>query len=145
LVKKGDFIFYAKAKEDVSTSKSLIKINKPHFESVILECFKGPEFDLLNEHQQKKIQTQLFTISKDNNRMGYKLNEILANNLPQILTSAVLPGTLQLTPSGKLIVLMRDCQVTGGYPRILQLNEASIHKLAQKTTNNRLRFELKSI
>jgi len=61
--------------------------------------------------------------------MGYKLNEIVENNIPSILTSAVLPGTLQLTPSGKLIVLMRDCQVTGGYPRVLQVSEEPIHRL----------------
>jgi len=55
----------------------------------------------------------------------------------------VLPGTVQLTPSGKLIVLMRDCQTTGGYPRILQLSEQGINTLAQKFTNDTIEFELK--
>ncbi len=71
-------------------------------------------------------------ISKDINRMGYRLNEILENDISSILTSAVLPGTVQLTPSGKLIVLMRDCPVTGGYPRVLQLPKTAINRLLKK-------------
>jgi len=60
-----------------------------------------------------------------------------------MLTSAVLAGTVQLTPSGRLIVLMRDCQMTRGYPRNLQLSEESINTLAQKTTGDGFRFVLK--
>jgi allophanate hydrolase subunit 2 len=49
-----------------------------------------------------------------------------------MLTSATLPGTVQLTPAGKLIILMRDGQTTGGYPRVLQLDTKSIALLSQK-------------
>lgn len=142
IIKKNDELLFGHYNDGFTSSKSSIKMDENHFNSKEIECFKGPEFELLNEHQQKELVTQVFSISKDNNRMGYKLQENLENNLPQILTSAVLPGTVQLTPSGKLIVLMRDCQVTGGYPRILQLTEASINKMAQKTTNASFQFSL---
>tara|TARA_R110002126_G_scaffold77796_3_gene193957 strand:- start:21067 stop:21918 length:852 start_codon:yes stop_codon:yes gene_type:complete len=145
IIKKNDILSYMPFDYDVNDSKSIIKIEKNHFESAVIECYKGPEFDLLNQHQQNQILAQTFTISRENNRMGYKLNEEILNDLPQQLTSAVLPGTVQLTPSGKLIVLMRDCQVTGGYPRILQLTEVAINKLAQKTTDNSFRFSIISI
>jgi biotin-dependent carboxylase-like uncharacterized protein len=145
IIRKNDEISYQTINDDLNTSLSSIKIDKTYFESEIIECYKGPEFDLLNIHQQKKITTQIFTISKENNRMGYKLAEVILNNLPQILTSAVIPGTVQLTPSGKLIVLLRDCQVTGGYPRILQLTEAAINKLAQKTTHHSFLFSINGI
>jgi allophanate hydrolase subunit 2 len=85
---------------------------------------------------------QEFTISKDNNRMAYQLDEIITNELGDIITSLVLPGTVQLTPSGKLIVLMRDCQTTGGYPRILQLSDNSIDTLAQKMTGQKITLQL---
>ena len=74
--------------------------------------------------------------------MAYQLEDPLKNSLQPIITSLVLPGTIQLTPSGSLIILMRDCQTTGGYPRILQLSEASINRLAQKSTGDKVRFEL---
>jgi antagonist of KipI len=54
----------------------------------------------------------------------------------------VLPGTVQLTPAGNLIILMRDCQTTGGYPRILQLEESSIGTLTQKYMGQKIKFQL---
>ena len=74
--------------------------------------------------------------------MAYQLKERLINELPSILSSAVLPGTVQLTSSGMLMILMRDCQTTGGYPRILQLSEKSINHLSQKAQNEHIRFDL---
>lgn len=134
----------------ISTIKSLgkkpntsVKINHLHFKNNILKCYKGPEFEQLTKESQQKLINKKFTISKDNSRMGYKLVEPLINfKSNQILTSSVIPGTVQLTPSGILIILMRDCQVTGGYPRILQLTEASINCLAQKYTNQPISFSI---
>ena len=142
LLKKGDLLPILSTNKEYSISNASIKFSKHHFESKEIHCYKGPEFDMLTDFQQKALFEKSFTISKEINRIGYKLNEFIENNLPQILTSAVLPGTVQLTPSGKLIVLMRDCQVTGGYPRILQLSENSINQFAQKTTNDTFRFSL---
>lgn len=142
LLKKGDLLPISSINKEYSISNASIKFSKHHFESKEIYCYKGPEFEMLTDFQQKALFEKSFTISKEINRIGYKLNEFIENNLPQILTSAVLPGTVQLTPSGKLIVLMRDCQVTGGYPRILQLSENSINQFAQKTTNDTFRFSL---
>ena len=85
-----------------------------------------------------------FTISNSNNRMAYQLNELLKNNIEPIITSLVLTGTVQLTPSGKLIILMRDNQTCGGYPRILQLNEESINRLSQKHSGKKIKFQISS-
>ena len=74
--------------------------------------------------------------------MAYQIKELINNELKEIITSFVIPGTVQLTPSGKLIILMRDCQTTGGYPRILQLSASSIDKLSQKLMNESIMFKL---
>jgi len=37
---------------------------------------------------------------------------------------------------------MRDCQTTGGYPRVLQLKESSINVLSQKFTDAKVKFKL---
>jgi biotin-dependent carboxylase-like uncharacterized protein len=142
LLKSGDYLPISTLKVDLGTASSQVKVNKNHFESKIMECFRGPEFEALDIHQQKILFETEFSVSKDINRMGYKLNEILENNIPSILTSAVLPGTVQLTPSGKLIVLMRDCQVTGGYPRVLHVSEESINRLSQKMAGDKIQFVL---
>ena len=74
--------------------------------------------------------------------MGCQLNELIKNSLNPIITSAVLPGTVQLTPVGNLIVLMRDAQTTGGYPRVLQLSDDAINLLAQKKTSDQVSFSI---
>ncbi|WP_354680799.1 biotin-dependent carboxyltransferase family protein [Mariniflexile fucanivorans] len=128
----------------LNDNNSLVKVKNKHFSTKDIEVFKGPEFHLLSTKQQKLLLQNEFTISKENNRMGYQLSELLENNLEPIITSPVLPGTVQLTPSGKLIILMRDCQTTGGYPRVFQLKESSINVLAQKFTGKTIHFKLNS-
>ena len=120
---------------------SRVRVSEKHFTTIYLPCLKGPEFFKLNQEQQRKLFTP-FSISDDNNRVGYRLKESLKNNLSSILTSAVLPGTVQLTPSGKCIILLQDCQVTGGYPRILQLSEIAIARVSQKITGDKIQFIL---
>lgn len=119
-----------------------IKVSIEYLKTNIIDVFEGPEFHLLTKKQQEMLLEMEFTISKENNRMAYQLVQLLVNHLESIITSAVLPGTVQLTPSGTLIILMRDCQTTGGYPRVLQLKESTINVLAQKFTGDSIRFNL---
>ena len=105
-----------------------------------VEVRKGPEFEMLNEAQKESLCTKNFTLGI-NNRMAYQLQEDLKNALKPILSTVVLPGTVQLTPFGKMMVLMRDCQTTGGYPRILQLTENAINRLAQKMQHEAISFK----
>jgi len=106
-----------------------------------IKVFKGPEFNLLDSKSRDLIFNTDFTIGI-NNRMGYNLVEAVYNNISSIISSPVMPGTVQLTPSGKLIILCRDCQTTGGYPRILQLEKNSINCLSQKTIGEIVKFKL---
>jgi allophanate hydrolase subunit 2 len=58
------------------------------------------------------------------------------------LSSPTYVGAVQCTPSGKLLILMRDSQTTGGYPRLLQCTKHSVNRLAQIRPNQRLKFVL---
>jgi antagonist of KipI len=57
------------------------------------------------------------------NRMGYHLEGAAINRIvkEELLSTAVTPGTIQVTGNGSMIMLMADCQTTGGYPRIAQV------------------------
>lgn len=108
----------------------------------ILQVGKGPEFILLSDKQLEYLFFKEFTVANENNRMAYQLNEELSGHKVSMLTSATLPGTVQFTPSGKLIILMKDGQTTGGYPRILQLTDKAISILAQKKAGDTIKFKL---
>ncbi|MAU14572.1 MAG: allophanate hydrolase [Muricauda sp.] len=139
-VKDGVEIPYNKT-EDYQPKISEVKIEE-HFDRKTLHVYKGPEFSLLSDGQLTEIFTKHFTVSKENNRMAYQLSELIAGHSHSMLTSGTLPGTIQLTPAGRLIILMKDGQTTGGYPRILQLSEESISILAQKKYGDELKFKL---
>ena len=90
------------------------------FDSNIFKIQPGPEFHLLSGHSQNLLQEVTFQISPDSNRMGARLLgpylECTQDKLPYSVP--VLPGFIQLPPSGQPIVILQDGQTTGGYNRI---------------------------
>ena len=120
---------------------SEIKVDS-FLEDMVLEVHKAPEFDRLIDRQLEEIFSKDFTVAHENNRMAYQLKETVTPHELSMITSATLPGTVQLTPAGKLIVLMKDGQTTGGYPRIIQLTDKAICIMAQKREGDRINFKL---
>jgi len=108
----------------------------------LLKVSRGPEYDILSKNEQNDLFSNPFTIAKENNRMAYQLEQTLDTHEYSMLTSATIPGTVQITPAGKILILMRDGQTTGGYPRILQLSDEAINVLAQKTFGDEISFQL---
>jgi allophanate hydrolase subunit 2 len=50
------------------------------------------------------------------------------------------PGSIQVPGEGLPIVLMRDCQTTGGYPKIATVISADLDRLAQVRPGMSLTF-----
>ena len=142
---KGDKLQIETMASPTRRLNAVLRSDTSYLSESNLHVFKGPEFDRLTESQQRALFTKSFTISKNNNRMAYQLEEPLENTLKPIITAPVLPGTVQLTPSGQLIVLMRDGQTTGGYPRVLQLCASAIDRLSQRLAGNTISFKLINI
>jgi biotin-dependent carboxylase-like uncharacterized protein len=111
----------------------------------VLEAYPGPEFNNLSPSQQEQLINTNLSISPLNNRMAYQLEEKIKHQLTPIWTGPVLYGTVQCTPDGSIIILMRDAQVTGGYPRLLQLTQTALYLLAQKTTKSQFQFKLRPL
>lgn len=126
--------------ESLSPSNANVIIDQRHFTNSAIQVLPGPEY----EDEHKLIEKLAFTIDNSSNRMAYQFEERVdfSTSTASMLTSSVQPGTVQLTPSGELVVLMRDCQTTGGYPRIFQLPESSINQLAQKREREVIQFKV---
>ncbi|RNC87069.1 MAG: biotin-dependent carboxyltransferase [Winogradskyella sp.] len=141
VIAKGDELLIEEYKEH-ATEPSYSKLKTLDFKSKVLEVYEGPEFQFLSELQREQLFSEDFIIGQLYSRMAYQVKPLIKNDLPSILTGPVLPGTVQLTSSGQLIILMRDCQTTGGYPRVLQLSENAINLLSQKKERDSVRFQL---
>jgi antagonist of KipI len=76
--------------------------------------------------------------------MGYRLRGP-ALDLVQtgpLLSSATPIGSVQVPPSGQPILLMADCQTTGGYPRIATVISADLAVAGQLAPGDWIRFEV---
>jgi biotin-dependent carboxylase-like uncharacterized protein len=123
-------------------SPKLLKVSSPgYFKEQGLKVFPGPDFELLTERQIQQVFETEFSVSKEHDRMACQIEPAIEGISTNVITSATLPGTVQLTPAGTLIILMRDGQTTGGYPRILQLDTPSLDLMGQKRFGDKLRFQ----
>lgn len=141
-LQKGFILPYETPGENSSQVNARLKVDSAYIGSGEIEVFPGAEFHLLSAFEQEGLLSRTFEIDKNNNRMAIQLREELSNSLNPIITGPVLPGVVQLTPSGRLIILMRDCQTTGGYPRVLQVSGKGMNKLAQKIMGDKINFRM---
>jgi antagonist of KipI len=100
---------------------------------VRLRVKPGPEFDGISRIAIGNFFGQGHEISQDANRMGYKLKTYLdsSKDKAEMISSGIIPGTIQITGSGQPIILLRDAQTTGGYPRIANVITEDLDQLAQ--------------
>ena len=141
-VEKGDMLTLKSKKVNLQHLEShKFKLN--FFSSKDVDVYKGPEFELLSQEVKKQLLNLSFTISPSSNRMASLFDEKINGDILEIITAPVQPGTVQLTPAGKLIILMRDAQTSGGYSRVFQCSERAISLLSQKRPKEQIVFKLK--
>ena len=110
--------------------------------AVVLRVMPGPEFEQFTLAARDQLWSAAWRITPQSNRMGDRLEgpELKRKRNADMLSSAVIPGTIQVPPSGQPIILMGDAQTTGGYPRIGAVIRADLWKLARAPLNGRLRL-----
>jgi antagonist of KipI len=110
----------------------------------IIRVVPGPEFDSFNKFEIAKFFSQNHKITSESNRMGYRLSTQLPDNqkIKGIISSGVIPGTIQITNAGKAIILMKDAQTTGGYARFLNVVLEDMDRLGQMKPGEEIRFQM---
>ena len=108
-----------------------------------IRFIKGNEHQLLIEKSKQNLENQVFTISQNSNRMGFRLKSepLEIENKIELVSSAVDFGTIQLLPDGQIIVLMADHQTSGGYPRLGNVISIDLPILAQCGVNDVITFK----
>ena len=73
-------------------------------------------------------------------RSGVRLSspQPLQNTASALASFPVMPGAIQVPPSGLPVILGPDCGVTGGYPVAGVVIDADLHKLARLSTGTSL-------
>ncbi len=109
----------------------------------VIRVLPGPENDWWQEADERRFFNTDFAVSSQRDRMGVRLDgpSIPVAKKSALLSTAVMPGTVQVPPGGRPIVLLADAQTTGGYPRIAQVVAVDIPRLAQMPAGQVVRFQ----
>ena len=114
----------------------------PAMRGPILRFIRGIDWERFNASTLQRFTSEAFTVSPDSDRMGVRLDgpELKREEETDLISEAVAPGTIQVPPSGKPILLLGDCQTIGGYPKIAHVITVDLSIAAQLRAGDRVRF-----
>ena len=109
----------------------------------LLRFVKGPDWDRFAAEARTALAGAPFTVTQDSDRMGARLDgpDLPRDDPSDLLSEAVTPGTLQVPPNGKPILLLGDCQTIGGYPKIAHVITVDLPVAAQLWPGDLVRFQ----
>ena len=102
----------------------------------------SPSYGVAGDVSIQRFTSEAFTVSPDSDRMGVRLAgpELHRTNDTELISEAVAPGTIQVPPNGKPILLLGDCQTIGGYPKIAHVITVDLSIAAQLRAGDQVRF-----
>jgi biotin-dependent carboxylase-like uncharacterized protein len=107
-----------------------------------LRVLPGPQQDRFSPEAIEAFHATAWRVTPENDRMGYRLEGPPLRHLAgaDILTDPLVPGAVQVPGSGQPIVLMADCQTSGGYAKIAAVIGPDLRRLAQARAGDAVRF-----
>lgn len=109
--------------------------------SLLIRALPAGEHDLFGADAER-FWSQSWKISSQSDRTGYRLSgEPVRPTAPiEMRSYGIVPGVVQVPPSGEPIVQMSDANTAGGYPKIAGVLEADLWRLGQARIGSRVRF-----
>lgn len=143
-IRSGDCIPCFSSQQFVAMSAKRIAAQYLGGKLLTLRLLPGTQYSRLSKIQRRVLFQTGFTLSRDFNRMGYRLDTQtkVLTQLPKITPDAIAYGAVQIPPSGKPIILLNDRQSLGGYCKPGSVISPDCHRLIQSPPGTRVRFAL---
>ncbi len=142
-LKAGDVVEVCKPKKLLDSGFSMPHEFIPRYgrESTV-EVVLGPQSDCFTNNGVETFLSSVCTVTDESDRMGYRLDgpEVEQRSAINIVSEAIPVGAVQVPESGKPIIVMRDAQTTGGYPKIAVITTPDVSHLGQAKPNDEIRF-----
>tara|TARA_R110002124_G_scaffold63350_15_gene173119 strand:+ start:16057 stop:16959 length:903 start_codon:yes stop_codon:yes gene_type:complete len=121
----------------------------PQAEQGPLRFIWGLHADLFEPATRERFANASFAVSRQLDRMGVRLEDgegVFADaTILSLVSDAIVAGDIQILGDGTPIVLMRDHQPTGGYPRIGTIITADLDRFAQLRPGSLVTFSPVSV
>jgi biotin-dependent carboxylase-like uncharacterized protein len=111
---------------------------------VAIPLLLGPRHDWLSAQALDGLESFTWKIDPASNRTGIRFaGPVLGRHQGELPSEAMIPGAVQLPPSGLPIVLGPDGGTTGGYPVIGVVPQSGLDALAQRRPGDPVRFSIR--
>lgn len=116
----------------------------PYSVSPTLRALLGPQADCFVPEAVDGLVSGRYRLSPHSDRMGYRLvgAPLVHSRAPDMISDATPCGSLQVPASSQPILLMADCQTTGGYPKIAVVISADLPLAAQLAPGDTVGFSI---
>jgi allophanate hydrolase subunit 2 len=108
---------------------------------------EGPHRETLPREAVRALLEKAWTVSSRADRVGLRLEgeAIRGTGGLELISLPMLPGAIQVPPSGRPIVLLPDAPTVGGYPVPAVVAGADQHRAGQLRPGDALRFRCVSL
>ena len=112
----------------------------PHDDELEIELAPGPRADWFTASARQTLFDAIWTVTNDADRVGMRLDgpDLERARDDELPSEGMVPGALQVPPSGRPTILLADGPVTGGYPVIAVATDAALDLLAQARPGTRI-------
>jgi antagonist of KipI len=142
-LKAGDQIGTAReATRPTVSGHQLAERLRPQYSDHTLFAIAGPHVKRLDPQGRALLFGARFTVSREADRMGYRLDgPRLATSGDELLSFGLTAGAVQVPHGGQPILLMADHQTAGGYPVVATVVSGSMPVAAQLVPGDELLFK----
>ncbi|MFL6537103.1 MAG: biotin-dependent carboxyltransferase family protein [Chthoniobacterales bacterium] len=109
---------------------------------VFLRVTRGSDWSRFTAEAQTTFRRWTYSVLRDSDRMGARLAgpSLKRARSEEMLSEPVAPGTIQVPPDGKPILLLNDCQTIGGYPKIAHVITVDLGAAARLRPDDVVQF-----
>jgi len=117
---------------------------QPNYDKLlVLRVVASYQWDMFEAKQRERFFDSTYRVTDQNDRMGYRLSgERIELNCKSMISEPIAYGSVQIPAHGEPIVLLKERQTIGGYPKIGAVIPVDCFKLAQAKQDSQIRFKL---
>ncbi|TDF41542.1 biotin-dependent carboxyltransferase [Alteromonadaceae bacterium M269] len=145
-IKFGDVLPVASEVTEAELSsrahKSCDEQYMPHFQTEVdLRVVWGYQHQQFSDVQKQLFFSSAYEVTNQSDRMGYRLSgqPVICDSY-KLASEGICLGAIQIPADGQPIILMRDRQTIGGYPKIGAILSIDLNQLSQLTAGGIVRF-----
>ena len=146
-INDGDFISISRCPEQTYAKLPIRQLpmqlndRKTYDINSPLRVIKGYQEAYFSQVAKRMFESTEYTVSSSIDRMGYRLTGAgIASSMSSMRSEAIHLGAIQVPPDGQPIIMMRDRQTLGGYPKLGCVNPLDVSRLAQQVPGETVSF-----